>query len=102
DVTIPIGDRNQFLPAPANRSQPTLFIKGRHRSACVMVAPKGFNGDVRWQVENGATVSTTTMKVLDPNYAIEENSEKRATNGVNVRSAGSLTCQEPKPLPERR
>ena len=101
DIAIPIGNRNQFLPAPANRRQTTLFAKGRHRSACVLVAPKGFNGDLRWQVQNGATVSTTTMKVLDPNYALEENSEKRATNGVNFQSGASLTCQEPKPVPGR-
>ena len=102
DVAIPVGDRNQFLPAPADRGQTTLFSKGRHRSVCVMVAPSGFSGSLRWQVQNGATVSTTTAAVLDPNYALEENSEKRATNGVNLRSAPRLTCQEPKPLPERR
>jgi hypothetical protein len=101
-VPIAVGDRNQFLPSPADRGQPTTFLKGRHRSACVMVAPKGFDGNIRWRVQYGATVSTTTAAVLDPNYALEQNSEKRATNGVDLRSVARLHCNEPKPLPARR
>jgi predicted extracellular nuclease len=32
-VTRPVGSRNQFLPSPANRGQPTTFAPGRNRDA---------------------------------------------------------------------
>lgn len=36
DVVIPAGEKNHFIPAPANRQQPLTFKKGQHRSACVI------------------------------------------------------------------
>jgi hypothetical protein len=96
DVTITVGARNGFTPAPVNRRQPVTFLKGRHRSACVIVLPLGFDGDLRWRVENGGTSSLTTAKVLDPNYALEEGSENRATAGLDLASAPRSVCLTPK------
>src|SRR5437868_2620449 len=48
NVTIQSGVRNGFVPAPADRGQPVTFLSGRHRFACVMVLPEGFDGNLRW------------------------------------------------------
>ena len=37
DVTIPVGEANTFSPAPGDRNQPIVFLKGRHRFACVKI-----------------------------------------------------------------
>ena len=95
DVVIPVGARNQFMPSLADRGQPVTFLKGRHRSACVMVMPAGFEGDIRWHVQNGDTASTTTAKVLDSNYALEEGSANRAAAGLNLATAPRATCLVP-------
>jgi hypothetical protein len=102
DVTIPAGEDNGFVPPPADRRQPVAFLKGRHRSACVMVMPSGFDGNLRWRVRSGGTESLTTAKVLDPNYALEDASARLATNGLDLRSVARATCLQPKPLQERR
>jgi hypothetical protein len=102
DVTIAAGEDNRFMPAPANRKQPVVFAKGRHRSACVTVLPAGFDGMLRWRVRSGATESVTTAKVLDPNYALEEASARRATNGLDLAFAPRGTCLQPTPLTDRR
>jgi hypothetical protein len=92
DVTIEAGERNGFLPPPANRNQPTTFLKGRHRFACVMVLPAGFDGNLRWRVDSGGTISTTTARVLDSNYALEDASASRATAGLTLDTAPRSTC----------
>ena len=35
-VVVPMGARNRFYPAPANRGQPTVFLPGVHHSAFTM------------------------------------------------------------------
>ena len=101
-AVIPAGNANGFSPAPLDRHQPVTFSQGRHRAACVMVLPAGFDGNLRWRVEHGGTVSVTTAKVLDPNYALEDASATLATNGLNVASAPRATCLQPQPLRDRR
>jgi hypothetical protein len=102
EVTIAPGDRNAFVPSPINRGQPITFLKGRHRFACVMVVPTGFDGDVRWRVENGGTVSVTTARVLDSNYALEDASANRATAGLKFDTAPKATCLSPQATPPTR
>lgn len=86
DVVIPAGERNRFQPGTDDRGQPTIFRKGRQRSACVMRFPAGFDGHMQWSVTHGGYVSTTTALVLDPLYALEETSEKRALSALANRS----------------
>src|SRR4051794_2921914 len=50
DVPIAPGEANGFMPPPADRNQPIMFLKGRHRFACVMVVDKNFAGGLRWTV----------------------------------------------------
>jgi hypothetical protein len=95
DVVIQAGERNGFMPRPVDRGQPVTFLKGRHRAACVMVLPPGFDGDLRWRVQNGDTSSLTTAKVLDPNYALEEGSANRAAAGLKLATAPRSTCLTP-------
>jgi hypothetical protein len=102
DAVVPAGDANGFSPAPVDRHQPVTFSRGRHRSACVIVMPVGFDGNLRWRVQHGGTVSVTTAMVLDPNYALEDASATLATNGLNVASAPRATCLQPQPLPTGR
>ena len=102
DVVIPPGDRNGFAPSPADRGQPATFLKGRHRFACVMVLPSGFDGDLRWRVRNGNALSITTAKVLDPNYALEEGSANRAIAGLKLDTLPKATCVSPQAPVERR
>jgi len=48
-VTIPFGSDNRFVPPPANRSQPSLFLPGYHEKSFRVTYPVGsllyiFNG----------------------------------------------------------
>lgn len=96
DVTIQAGEKNGFAPAPANRRQPVTFLSGRHRFACVMVLPEGFDGNLRWRVENGGTPSITTARVLDTNYALEPGSATKAVAGLALATAPRATCLNPR------
>jgi hypothetical protein len=102
NVVIPPGERNGFSPAPADRGQPTTFLTGRHQSACVMVFPEGFDGNLRWRVENGGQASETSARVLDPNYALTEAVAGRATAGLDLDAIPPARCQTPQPPPQRR
>jgi hypothetical protein len=104
DVVIPAGANNGFTPAPADRGQPTTFQKGRHRFACVMVVPEKFDGNVRWRVQSGdaSTVSVTTARVLDSNYALEERSATSAVAGLKLDSLPKNTCATPTAVPGGR
>jgi len=98
-VTIQRGERNEFAPAPADRGQPVTFLSGRHRFACVMVLPDGFDGNLRWRVENGGMPSITTARVLDSNYALEPGSATRAIAGLTPATAPRATCLTPQAQP---
>ena len=93
DVTV-AGDDNAFLTGAADRSQPTVFRPGRHRFACVMVVPDGLDGRLQWQVRFAGHTSTTTPRMLDPLYALEEASARRAVEGIDVDVAPPGTCLE--------
>ena len=82
DVRVQPGPDNAFLPAPGDRNQPILFLKGRHRFACSIVVPGDFGGQLQWIVRVAGKTFSTTAKILDPLYELELNSEKRATSGV--------------------
>lgn len=92
DVTIAAGDANTFTPAPGDRNQPIVFLKGRHRFACSMVVDKGFNGRVQWTLKFANSTSTSTAKILDPLYELELNSEKHAIEGLDVAAAPKNVC----------
>ncbi len=92
DVRIPPGEDNMFLPAPADRNQPVMFLKGRHRFVCSIVVPGDFDGKLQWTIRFAGTTFTTTAKILDPLYELELNSEKRATSGLDLAGAPKGVC----------
>jgi len=93
DVTV-TGDDNVFLPGAADRNQPTVFQPGRHRFACVMVVPDGLDARLQWRVRFAGQASTTTPRMLDPLYALEEASARTAVEGIDVDGAAPGTCLE--------
>jgi hypothetical protein len=92
DIPIAPGPGNTFTPAPADRSQPVVFLKGRHRFACSMVVDKSFDGRLQWTIVFNGKTSTSTPKALDPLYELELNSEKRAVRGVDSATAPKGVC----------
>jgi hypothetical protein len=84
DVTIQPGGGNTFTPAPADRNQPVVFLKGRHRFACSMVVDRTFDGKLQWTIGFAGRANTSTAKTLDPLYELELNSEKRALAGIDL------------------
>ena len=93
DVTV-AGDDNAFLAGAADRRQPTVFRPGRHRFACVMVVPDGSDARLRWRVRFAGQTSTTTPRMLDPLYALEAASARRAVEGIDLDGAPPGTCLE--------
>ena len=91
DVTIE-GDDNRFLQGAANRNQPTMFLAGRHRFACVMVVPGTFDGRLQWQVRFAGETSVTTARMLDPRYALEASSAEQVLEGLEVGAASQGVC----------
>src|SRR5262245_58502758 len=92
DVTIPVGDANGFAPTPADRNQPIVFLKGRHRFACSMVVDKSFSGRLQWTIGFAGKTNVSTQKALDPLYELELNSEKRALLGLDLTKAAKNVC----------
>jgi len=92
DVRIQAGSDNAFLPAAADRNQPVVFLKGRHRFACSIVVPSDFDGKLQWMVRFAGKTFTTTAKTLDPLYELELASEKRATSGLDLTKAPKGVC----------
>jgi hypothetical protein len=92
DVKIEPGLDNGFTIGTADRGQPTLFLKGRHRFACSMVLPGGFSEQLQWTVRFAGKTSTTTGKILDPLYELELASEKRASAGLDLATAPKGVC----------
>ena len=92
DVRLTPGEDNSFLPGPADRNQPILFLKGRHRFACSLVVPADFDGKLQWTIRFAGKVFTTTAKALDPLYELELASAKRATNGLDSSAAPKGVC----------
>ena len=96
DVTVG-GDDNAFLTGAADRSQPSVFRPGRHRFACVMVVPDGLDARLQWRVRFAGHTSTTTPRMLDPLYALEEASARAAVEGIDIDRALPGTCMEREP-----
>ena len=92
DVRIPAGEDNTFLPAPGDRNQAVVFLKGRHRFTCSIVVPGDFDGKLQWVVRFAGKTYTTTAKTLDPLYELELASEKRATSGLDLAKATKGVC----------
>ena len=80
DVTVERED-NAFLTGAADRDQPTVFLPGRQRFACVLVVPEAFDGRLQWRVRFAGHESVTTARVLDPLYALEEASARAGCRG---------------------
>ena len=91
DVTV-TGDDNAFLAGAADRNQPIVFQPGRHRFACVMVVPDGLDARLQWRVRFAGHTSTTTPRMLDPLYALEEASARAAVEGIDINGAPPGTC----------
>jgi hypothetical protein len=91
------GDDNVFLPGAADRGQPTVFLPGRQRFACVMVVPETFGGRLQWQVRFAGHESVTTARILDPLYALEEASARESVEGIEVDGAPQEVCLERNP-----
>ena len=98
DVRIAVGDANGFLPGPADRNQPLTFMEGRHRFACAIVVPEGFDGKLQWQVKFAGQAATTTEKVLNPLYELEATSEKRVMAGLDLKTAPRGSCVNRTPI----
>jgi hypothetical protein len=92
DIPIPPGSTNTFAPAAADRNQPVLFLKGRHRFACVMVVDKSFDGHLQWTVTFAGKTNTTTAKTLNPLYELELNSEKKVLHGFDPAASPKNVC----------
>jgi hypothetical protein len=92
DVEVPPGPANTFMPGPADRNQPIVFLKGRHRFACSMVVDRTFNGLLQWSVTFAGKTIMTTAKALDPLYELELGSQKHATEGLDIASAPKNVC----------
>jgi hypothetical protein len=92
DVRIQAGDENGFNPSPADRNQPVLFLKGRHRFACSIVVPADYDGKIQWSIKFGGKTYTTTAKTLDPLYELELASEKRVIAGLDFSTAAKGVC----------
>ena len=91
DVTV-AGHDNAFLTGAADRNQPSVFRPGRHRFACVMVVPDGHDAPLQWRVRFAGHISTTTPRMLDPLYALEEASARAAVEGIDTDRAAPGTC----------
>lgn len=101
DVTVE-GEDNAFLPGAADRGQPTVFLPGRQRFACVLVVPEAFDGRLQWQVRFAGHESVTTARLLDPLYALEETSAEQAVEGILVDGAPEGICLERDATSQRR
>ena len=101
NVTVD-GDDNAFLPGAADRHQPTVFLPGRHRFACVTVVPETFDGRLQWQVSFAGHTSVTTARVLNPLYALEDASARDAVDGIDVDGAPRGVCLERSVTSDRR
>ena len=98
DVSIEPGADNRFLVGAGDRQQPALFLVGRHRFACVMVVPDNFDGGLQWQVSFAGHTSTTTARMMDPRYALEEASAVRVletAEGLDPVGAPAGVCLDP-------
>ena len=98
DVRIAVGDANGFLPGPVDRNQPLTFLEGRHRFACAIVVPDTFDGKLQWQVKFAGQAATTTEKVLNPLYELEDNSERRLMAGLDLKTAPRGSCVNRTPI----
>lgn len=101
DVTVERED-NAFLTGAADRDQPTVFLPGRQRFACVLVVPEAFDGRLQWRVRFAGHESVTTARVLDPLYALEEASAEQAVEGIELDGAPQGVCLKRNPASERR
>jgi hypothetical protein len=75
-VTIPPGPANQFVQAPADRMQPTVFLPGHWRFQCVMVVGPEFDGKLTWSLTYGGTTTGSSEKMLQSNWNLVEGAEE--------------------------
>jgi hypothetical protein len=92
DVTVQPGDENKFIPGPADRQQPIVFLEGRHRFACTIVVPEDFKGNLQWQVSFAGKAQISTEKILNSLYELELSSERRAMAGLDPKTAPKNIC----------
>jgi hypothetical protein len=91
-VAVAPGRENFFVPSPVDRNQPTTFLPGRHRFACTMIAGSDRDRELQWSLTWASRTSRTTERALDPRYALDPASVKRALRGVNVAGAPRGVC----------
>ena len=97
------GEDNAFLPGPADRGQPTVFLPGRQRFACVMVVPEAFDGRLQWQVRFAGHESVTTARACwTPCTRWRKPAPEQAVEGIIVDGAPQGICLERDAASERR
>src|SRR5262245_56291890 len=72
EVTIAPWGNNTFTAGDPDRNQPSTFQPGRNRNACVMVIDAKVDVRLQWTLNHGGKESTTTSKLLDPLYELDE------------------------------
>lgn len=97
-VTIPPGKNNQFAPEPLDRQQPTRFLPGQHRFHCIMVMGPEFDGKLRWTLSYGGTTTSTSEKMLQYSWELEEASVREAMRGVDLKAAPRGVCLNRPPV----
>ena len=98
DIPIAPGTANTFAPGAADRNQPVVFVKGRHRFACAIVVDQNFDGKLQWSLAFAGKTSTTTAKTLDPLYELELNSEKHVLRGLELAGVAKNVCVNRAPM----
>lgn len=97
-VTIPPGPTNQFAPAPLDRQQPTRFLPGQHRFQCIVVMGPDFDGSLRWTLSYGGTTTSSSEKMLQYSWELEDASVREAMRGVDLKTAPRGVCLNRPPV----
>lgn len=91
-IVISPGPANYFVPSPVDRNQPTTFLPGRHRFACTLIAGSERDRLLQWSLAWAGRTSRSTERGLDPRYALDPASVKRALRGIDLAAAPRGVC----------
>ncbi|MBI3263967.1 MAG: hypothetical protein HYZ58_12580 [Acidobacteria bacterium] len=97
-VTLPPGTNNQFAPDPLDRQQPTRFLPGQHRFQCVVVMGPDFDGKLRWTLSYGGTTTSTSEKMLQYSWELEEAGTREVMRGLDLKGAPRGVCLNRPPV----
>lgn len=97
-VTIPAGPGNSFAPDSADRRQPTTFLPGHHRFQCIMVVGPDFGGTLRWTLSHEGISTSTSEKMLQYSWELEEGSQRQVLRGIETKTAPKGICLNRPPV----